>query len=180
MKAIFCFATIGFLALTANSDAQASNKDPTKSEITDAWYMVQNLHCPLCSTTLEDGLKKVAGVKSVSVNINMKSANISFDEKVISAQELARAMTQTAHAMSSREHFGAILVLSVPDAKDKAIGAKAVAALKKVKGVANVTFYPQPKTVGVQFADKGKVTSADLLSALEKEGLKKSQFSVKK
>lgn len=176
MKAMLCLATIGYLALTTNGNAQ----DPTKSEMTDAWYMVQNLHCPLCATTLEDGLKKVAGIKTVSVNINMKSANINFDEKVISAQELARAMTQTAHAMGARERYGAVLVLSVPDAKDKATGAKAVAALKKVAGIANVTFYPQPKTVGIQFADKGKVTSADLISALEKEGLKGSQFSLKK
>ena len=180
MKAILCFATIGFLALATNGNAQDSKKEPTKAEMTNAWYMVQNLHCPLCSTTLEDSLKKVAGIKSVSVNINMKSANINFDEKVISAQELARAMSQTAHAMGPKEHYGAMLVLSVPDAKDKATGAKAVAALKKVAGVANVTFYPQPKTVGIQFADKGKVTSADLISALEKEGIKGSQFAVKK
>jgi len=125
-------------------------------------------------------MKKVAGVKFISVNFNTKSANVNFDEKVISAQEVARAMYQTAHAMGPKMQYSGALLLSVPDAKDKATGAKATAALKKVEGVANVTFYPQPKTVGIQFTDKGKVTSADLIDALEKEGLKGRQYGAKK
>ena len=62
-------------------------------------------------------MKKVAGIKSISVNFNMKSANVSFDEQMISAQEVARVISQTPHAMGPKERYGGTLVLSVPDAR---------------------------------------------------------------
>jgi copper chaperone CopZ len=180
MKSFLCFATFGILALAMSSYAQDSKKDSAKAEITKAVFMVDNLHCPLCATTLQGAMKKVEGVKFIYVNYNTKSANINFDEKVISAQEVARAMYQAPHAMGPKMQYGGALLLSVPDAKDKAAGAKATVALRKVEGVANVMFFPQPRTVGIQFTDKGKVTSADLFSALEQEGLKGRQYGAKK
>ena len=75
--------------------------------------------------------------------------------------------------------YGGYLMLSVPDAKDKATQTKATTALGKVEGVAKAAYYPQTKAVAIQFADKGKVTSTELLKALEDAGLKATQFSGK-
>ena len=59
------------------------------------------------------------------------------------------------------------------------MGEKATAALEKVEGVAKVTVYPQQKAVAIQFRPKGKVTSKELLNALDKAGIKAGQYGAK-
>ena len=108
-----------------------------------------------------------------------KWATIEFDESVLSAQELSRAMFQAPHMMGKDMKYGAYLLLSLPDAKDKATITKATTTLEKIEGVAKAVYYPQTKYVAIQFADKGKVTSTQLLKALDDVGLKASQADAK-
>lgn len=101
-----------------------------------------------------------------------KDATVAFDEKVISAQEVGRAMSMTPHMMGRNLQYGGILLLRVRGVKDEATAKKAKEALRNVEGVKKVTLYPQQEAVGIEFAGKGKVTSKQLIEALEKAGLK--------
>lgn len=179
MRTILVIAAVGMLALSVQATGQESKTQPAKGELTKAVYWVPNQHCLECATALEGSLKKVAGIKSTAVNFPTKWATVEFDESVISAQEVSRAMFQAPHAMGANMKYGGYLMLSVPDAKDKATQTKATTALGKVEGVAKAAYYPQTKAVAIQFADKGKVTSTELLKALEDAGLKATQFSGK-
>lgn len=105
-----------------------------------------------------------------------KKAAIEFDEKLISAQEVARALSYTPHMMGPNMQYVGLLVLFVEGVKNKATGKKATAALSKVKGVGKVIVDPRQEAVGIQFTGKGKVTSKQLIEALEKAGLKGGQF----
>jgi copper chaperone CopZ len=113
------------------------------------------------------------------VNFPTKWALVEFDEGVISAQELSRAMFQAPHMMGKDMKYGGFLLLGLHDAKDKATITKATTTLEKVEGVAKAVYYPQTKFVAIQFADKGKVTSTQLIKALEGAGLKASQAGAK-
>jgi copper chaperone CopZ len=179
MRALFIVATVGMLALSIQATGQELKKQPAKGELTKAVFWVPNQHCMECATALEGSLKKVAGIKSTAVNFPTKWATVEFDESLISAQEVSRAMFQAPHAMGGNMRYGGFLMLSVPDAKDKAIQTKATTALGKVEGVAKAAYYPQTKAVAIQFTDKGKVTSTELIKALEDTGLKAMQFSAK-
>ena len=106
-----------------------------------------------------------------------KYATLDFDESVISAQEVARAMSITPHMMGKGMQYDGTLLLSVPGVKDETSGNKVKAALSKVEGVAKVTLYPQQQAVGIAFTGKGKVTSKQLFEALEAAGLKGAQYS---
>jgi len=112
------------------------------------------------------------------VNFKGKYAKIDFDERVISAQEVARAMSITPHMMGRGMQYDGILFLSIPGLKDEATGKKAKAALSKVEGVAKVTLHPQQQAAGIEFTGKGKVTTKQLIEALEAAGLKGAQYSV--
>ena len=105
-----------------------------------------------------------------------KYATVEFQEDVISAQQVARAMSATPHMMGRDMQYGGRLVLSVAGVNDKATGMKATAALSKVDGVARVTLYPEQEAVGVEFTDKGKVTSKQLIDALGEAGLKGARY----
>lgn len=176
MKALFCSVAVGIAALAANGYAQ-DLKPPPQAEVTKATYLVTGLHCAPCAAVVEGSLKKVKGVKSVRVDFPGKYATIEFDETVISAQEVTRAMSGTPHMMGKDMRYGGILVLSIPGVKDEAAGKKAEAALGKVEGVAKVTLYPQQQAVSIGFTDTGKVTSKQLIEALEPAGLKGNQYA---
>src|SRR5437868_8508849 len=85
-------------------------------------------------------------------------------------------MSTTPYMMSKDMQYGGVLVLSVAGVKDNTIGKKAVAALRKVEGVAKVTVFPQQEAVGVEFTSKGKATSKQLLDALKAAGLQGAQY----
>jgi copper chaperone CopZ len=115
-------------------------------------------------------------MKSIKVNFKGKYAKAEFDESVISAQEVARAMAVTPHMMGKDMQYGGILLLSVAGVNDEATGKKVTTALSKVEGVAKVTLYSKQQAVGIQFTGKGKVTSKQLIEALEAAGLKGAQY----
>jgi len=171
------FTTLAIVALAMNGNAQESKKKPAKAEITKATYMIAGLHCEACVTAVQGSLEQAKGVRSIKVNFKLKNATIEINESVISAQEVARALSYTPHAMGPSMQYAGILVLSVAGVDDKAAGRKAVAALRKVKGVAKVIVDPQRQAVGIQFSGRGRVTSAELIAALEKAGLNGSQYS---
>lgn len=176
MRSLLCLTAVGIVALAPNGDAQ-DLKPPPRAEATRATYLVSGLHCPPCATTVEGSLRKVEGVKSVRVDFAGKYAAVEFDEAVISAQEVARAVSATPHVMGKDMRYGGVLVLSVPGVRDEAAGKKAEAALRKVGGVAKVTLYPQQQAAGVEFTDTGKVTTRQLIEALEPVGLKGTQYA---
>jgi copper chaperone CopZ len=115
-------------------------------------------------------------VKSIKVNFGTKNAAIEFDEGVISAQEIARALADTPHMMGGNMQYGSSLALSVAGLKDDATGKKAKDALGKVEGVSKVTPFPKQESVSVEFSGKGKVTSKQLIEAIDKAGLKASHY----
>jgi copper chaperone CopZ len=179
MKAVSLIAITGMVLLGLNTYGQESKKQASSPEMIKAVFWVPNQHCLACATALEGSMKKVGGIKSTSVNFANRLATVEFDEGVISAQEVARAMFQAPHAMGANMKYGAFLLLSVPDAKDKNTGTKATNALGKVEGVAKAVFYPQTKRIAIEFADQGKTQSATLISALEDAGLKATHVGAK-
>ena len=178
MKSLVCIATLGIVAFAVTGNAQDSKKEPTKEEIAKAMFWVPNQHCPDCATALEGSLKKVGGIMSVAVSFPTKWATVEFDERVISAQEVSRAAFQAPHMMGKDMKYGTFLLLSI-DAKDKATVTKAMTTLEKVEGVAKAVYYAQTKFIAIQFGDKGKVTSHQLLKALDDAGVKASQAGAK-
>ena len=82
-----------------------------------AVYKIHGMHCASCALTIEHALLKAAGVRSASVNFASETALIEFDEKIISASNLAKIVNETGYhleinsqtekekpAMGSHEH----------------------------------------------------------------------------
>lgn len=139
-------------------------------------FVVQGLHCPPCTSTVEAALKRTKGVESVKVEWNSKNAWITFDESVISAQQIAQAIAATPHMMGRGMHYQASLALKVPELKDDATAEKVKAALGEVPGVAAVYAYPKLQSAAVRFQATGKLTTADLIAALKKSGFEATPF----
>jgi copper chaperone CopZ len=139
-------------------------------------FVVQGLHCPPCTNTVESVLKRTKGIEAVKVDWNSKNAWITFDETIISAQKVAHTIAATPHMMGRGMHYQASLALKVPDLKDDAAAERAKTALGAVAGVASVYAYPQQQSIVVRFQPTGALTTADLVAALEKAGIEATPF----
>ena len=154
------------LALAAEEPAK-----PTK-----ATYLITGLHCPPCTSTVENSLRRVKGVKAVSVDWRTHNAKVEFDEKVLPAQALAQSIAGTPHMMGRDMQYGGWLALKVPSITDDASGEEAKEALSKIEGVKSVAVYPKQHSAAVLFTGKGSLSSQQLIEALAKEGIEASNF----
>ncbi len=49
---------------------------------------LDGLVCPMCSSNIENGLKKQKGIQSVNISYNNSKAKISFNEEEITIDEI--------------------------------------------------------------------------------------------
>ena len=57
---------------------------------------IQGMHCASCASNIERSLKKIQGVKEVSVNTITNKAFVSIDEKV-SEEEMRKAVSRAGY-----------------------------------------------------------------------------------
>jgi copper chaperone CopZ len=164
----------------AQIDDAAPEKDADsakQSSSVRANFLITGLHCPPCTSTVEESLRKAKGVRSIKVNWKTKNAVVEFDESLIPAQKVAARIAATPHMMGGDMKYGGWLALKVDGVDKIETAAKAKKVLEGVKGVAKVAVYPKNESVGVAFGAEGSVTMHELLAALEAAGLKASSFA---
>jgi copper chaperone CopZ len=149
------------------SRSGTEEKKPTK-----ATFLVTGLHCPPCTRTVESSLGHVKGLRSIKVDWKTKNARIEFDEAILPAQKVAQLIAATPHMMGRTMQYGGWLALKVPDLKDDASARQVKDVLSKVEGVRQVATYPKQHSVGIAFAPKGDLTTAQLIDVLNKAGIK--------
>ena len=75
----------------------------SKSEATTVEVKLSTMQCAMCSNTIEKALKKVDGVESVEVNLEAKTAKVTFDAKVTSVPALEQAVVKTGYAANDKK-----------------------------------------------------------------------------
>ncbi len=55
-------------------------------------YEIKGMHCASCQAIVEKTIQGLDGVKSVAVSLLLNSAEVEFDEKIISAKQIAKAV----------------------------------------------------------------------------------------
>jgi len=75
----------------------------SKSEATTVEVKLSTMQCAMCSHTIEEALKKVDGVESVEVDLDAKTAKVTFDDKVTSVSALEQAVTKTGYAANDKK-----------------------------------------------------------------------------
>lgn len=163
------------VALGVAFHSPVCSDEPAKAP-TKATFLITGLHCPPCTATVQGGLSRVKGVKSLSVNWNTKKAIVELDESVAPAQALAAAIEGMPHMMGGGMRYAGWLALSVPTLTDEASGQKVKETLAKVVGIKTVAVYPLQHSAAVLFSGKGSVSSQQVLDALSKEGIEASNF----
>ena len=74
----------------------------SKSEATTVEVKLATMQCAMCSHTIEEA-KKVDGVQSVEVNLDAKTAKVTFDDKVTSVPALEQAVVKVGYAANDKK-----------------------------------------------------------------------------
>lgn len=92
--ALFALATAGFVipgpagtAWAGSPASQVSANEQTQL------FKVEKMTCAACPITVKKAIKRVAGVKSVSVDFDAKTAVVVFDPSITNVDEIAAAPT---------------------------------------------------------------------------------------
>ena len=64
--------------------------------------LIEGMHCASCASNIERSLKKLPGIKEVSISLMTKKAIIDVDEKV-PEEELKRAVSRAGYKVVSIE-----------------------------------------------------------------------------
>ena len=60
-------------------------------------FVVENMTCPACPFTVKKAIAKVAGVKSVTVDFDAKTATAVFDPSITTVDHIANASTDVGY-----------------------------------------------------------------------------------
>ncbi len=68
-------------------------------------YDIKGMHCASCQAIVEKTVKALDGVNSVEVSLLLNSAEVDFDEKKISAKQIAKAIKDAGFEASVKKNF---------------------------------------------------------------------------
>lgn len=88
------FMMIMFVALLTSPAAVAAEQ----SAILD----VENMTCALCPLTVSTAIKGVAGVKSVNVSMERKTATVVYEDTIAALSDIAGASTHAGYPATAR------------------------------------------------------------------------------
>ena len=63
---------------------------------------IERMHCASCSSNIERSLKKVSGIKEVSISLMLKKGTIEADDSV-SEEEIRKAVSKAGYRVSKIE-----------------------------------------------------------------------------
>jgi len=75
----------------------------SETEATTAEMKLPTLQCGSCSSTVEKALKNVEGVESVAVDLETKTAKVTFVAKVTNVPALEQAVVKTGYAANDKK-----------------------------------------------------------------------------
>jgi len=153
---------IGALALMAGQQV-AAQQEPQMRTIA---LKVSGLHCEGCVEPVVEGLRKLKGVQSATLEFKTAIAVVRYDEAQIPASRIVLALPNIPHAMGPRSNMKyegrLLLTLEKGDAK------KVAQALGKLPGVAKVE--QARNTLLITFKPDASVRYAQIEQAVKKAG----------
>jgi Cu+-exporting ATPase len=125
---------------------------------------VTGMTCASCSSRVERGLKKVAGVESAEVNLATEQATVTYDPQQVQPQQLVAAVEQSGYGVISEQ-----LELPITGMTCASCSSRVEKALRKTPGVIEASVNLATERASVTIAP-GVADLASLTAAVEQAG----------
>ncbi len=125
---------------------------------------ITGMTCANCVSTVEKGLRKLDGVKEVSVNLALERATVIYDPQVLKAQDLVQRVETVGYGVATATTELAITGMTCANC-----AATIEKALHRLDGVLEVTVNLATEKASVTYIP-GMVTRRDLIQQVERAG----------
>lgn len=98
--ALLALSELGWAIAPAVTPAVAQSASQQVASAQTRTFVIQNMTCALCPVTVKKAMEGVAGVTSVAVNFDAKTATVIFDPAVTNADAVAAASTNAGYPAS--------------------------------------------------------------------------------
>jgi mercuric ion binding protein len=98
--ALLILGGLGWAIIPAVPPAAAQSASQQVTAAQTRTFAIQNMTCALCPVTVKKAMEGVAGVKSVAVDFEAKTATVIFDPAVTNADAIAAASTNAGYPAS--------------------------------------------------------------------------------
>jgi mercuric ion binding protein len=95
--ALLVLGGTGWAAVPAATSAAAQSASQPVATAQTATFAIDNMTCALCPITVKRAMEGVAGVQSVTVDFDAKTATVVFDPSVTSVDAIAAASTNAGY-----------------------------------------------------------------------------------
>ncbi|RMH50494.1 MAG: copper chaperone [Alphaproteobacteria bacterium] len=109
MRPILALALTGLLAAALIAPLPALAQSPTAGPATTAesaqrtvTFTVENMTCALCPLTVKRAMSAVAGVRAVTVDLDSRTATVTFDPALTDADAIAAASRDAGYPAAPR------------------------------------------------------------------------------
>lgn len=87
----------GIMSVTAFAPLAAQSSRTPAARVQTATFAIENMTCALCPVTVKRAMEGVAGVRSVQVDFDDKTATVMFDPRATNATAIAAASTNAGY-----------------------------------------------------------------------------------
>lgn len=98
--ALLTLGGLGLAIIPAVTPAAAQSASQQVAAAQTRTFAIQNMTCALCPVTVKKAIEGIAGVKSVAVDFEAKTATVIFDPSVSTADAIAAASTNAGYPAS--------------------------------------------------------------------------------
>lgn len=89
--ALLILGGLGAMSLTAIPSVSAQTAAAQVATARSTTFDIRNMTCALCPVTVKKAMERVAGVKSVRIDFDARTATVVFDPAVTSVDAIAAA-----------------------------------------------------------------------------------------
>lgn len=100
--ALLLGSAVGVLSLVAAPPLGAQSVSARVAAERTATFAIENMTCALCPVTVRKAMEGVAGVRSVAIDFDAKTATVVFDPSVTSLGAIAAASTNAGYPAAAK------------------------------------------------------------------------------
>ncbi len=131
---------------------------------------VSGMTCASCVASIENAVKKLPGVKEISVNLMTETAVVEYDPNAVDVEKVAKQIEEIGYdAEPIKESSGNLLDLEIDGMTCASCVASIEGQLQKLPGVLSVSVNLTTERAKVEFVDD-KVNPRDIIKAVEEIG----------
>ncbi len=143
-------------------------------------FKIQGMTCVNCQKTVDIGLKKIKGVQDVDVSLVLERAIVSFDDNVLTPEDIIKKVRELGYDAEILEESGVLnLYINKVDCATDTCNILNIEDLEALQGIKKVVLNNLKQTLYIEY-DKDAISQEDIMAFIRSKGYEVSILELDK